>query len=137
MNKKVSEVSQPQDSLFYADASEMPHPEDALFNAGAYDQYYEIVGASYTPATKSKPATATIDLSTVDQSGCLLSHDYGTSKTTLHWDTDHPKDKTLGSQDDVLVAVHDITRESMSPSELFDAFQAQMTIQISPKEVQP
>lgn len=66
------------------------HPEDALSNAGASDGYYEIVGASYTPADAASgaPATATIDLSTVDQTGCLLTHNYATGETTLKWDTE-------------------------------------------------
>lgn len=106
------------------------HPEEALFNAGAGDGYYEIVGASYTPAdaVAGSPAAATIDLSTVDQTGCLLTHDYATGETTLKWDTESPLDPDMyGTADDVQVAIEDITRGQLDHRALFEAFQVQMT----------
>lgn len=106
------------------------HPEDALSDAGASDGYYEILGASYAasdPATGT-PATATIDLSTEDQTGCLLTHDYATGKTTLKWDTENPFGPAMyGTDDDVQVAVEDITHGQLDHRALFDAFQMHMT----------
>lgn len=103
------------------------HPEDALYEAGARSGYYEIVGASYTPATESQPAAATIDLSTVDQTGCLLTHNYGTAETVLKWDTEMPGEVLMGTSDDVLEAIHGITGGSMGPVDLFTGFQFKMT----------
>jgi hypothetical protein len=106
------------------------HPEDALSDAGASDAYYQIVGAGYAasdPATGT-PATATIDLSTEDETGCLLTHDYSTGKTTLKWDTENPFAPAMhGTDADVQVAVEDITHGQMDHRALFDAFQAHMT----------
>lgn len=102
------------------------HPEDALFKAGASDGYYEIVGAGYTPATGDSTETAAIDLSTVDHTGCLLTHDYGTGKTTLKWDTDFGEG-LYGDAEDVRVVIEDITREPMRPRELFAAFREAVT----------
>jgi hypothetical protein len=102
------------------------HPEDALFNAGASNGYYEIVGASYTPGGGTTAASATIDLSTVDQTGCLLTHDYGTAETTLKWDSDFGE-QLWGSADDVQTAIEDITHGRMNHQALFAAFQAAMT----------
>lgn len=102
------------------------HPEEALFIAGASDQYYEISGASYTPATEHQPAVATIDLSTADQTGCLLKHIYSTGETTLRWDTEFPGEILMGVADDVVTAINDITRETKTPVELFTGFQAAM-----------
>ena len=103
------------------------HPEDALSDAGASNGYYEIVGASYAPADAAAgtPATATIDLSTVDQTGCLLTHNYATGETTLKWDSDSPLDAAMfGTGDDVDVAIEDITRGRATRQELFEAFQS-------------
>jgi hypothetical protein len=107
------------------------HPEDALFNAGASDQYYEIVGASYTPAdaVAGTPSTASIDLSTVDQTGCLLTHNYATGETALKWDKEDPLGPDMfGTADDVDVAIEDITRGQLDHRALFEAFRAQMTV---------
>ena len=102
------------------------HPEQALFQAGASDGHcYEIVGASYTPADAASETreTATIDLSTADHTGGLLTHDYVTGTTTLAWDDDY----TLsGTDEDIATAVEDITRGRLDPQELFTAFQEQM-----------
>jgi hypothetical protein len=106
------------------------HPEDALFEAGASSAYYEIVGASYAPADAAAgaPATATIDLSTVDQTGCLLTHNYGTGETTLKWDKEDPLGPDMfGTADDIDVAIEDITRGQLDHQALFAAFQAQVT----------
>lgn len=102
------------------------HADEALFQAGASDGYYEIVGASYTPGKPEAPSTATIDLSTVDQTGCLLKHDYGTEKTTLVWDSDIGTN-LQGSDDDVRTAIEDITRGALDHKALFAAFRSQMT----------
>ncbi|MFJ2662553.1 hypothetical protein [Arthrobacter koreensis] len=102
------------------------HPEHALFLAGASNGHcYEIVGASYTPADPAAgvPETATIDLSTPDHTGGLLTHDYGTGNTTLKWDT--PGD-LYGNDGDVDVAVEDITRGALDVQELFAAFLEQL-----------
>lgn len=103
------------------------HPETALYDAGASGGYYsEVVGASYTPADPASgtPATATIDLSTPDHTGCLLTHNYATSETTLKWDTEDPLGPDLyGTADDVDVAIEDITRGRSTRLELFEAFQ--------------
>ena len=102
------------------------HPEQALFQAGVSDGHcYEIVGASYTPADAASGAreTATIDLSTADHTGGLLTHDYGTSITTLAWDDDY----TLsGTDEDIATAVEDITRGRLDSQQLFTAFREQM-----------
>jgi hypothetical protein len=106
------------------------HPEDALYDAGAKDGFYQIVGASYAPAddAASTPATATIDLSTPDQTGCLLTHNYATGETTLKWDKEDPLGPDMyGTADDVDVAIEDITRGRCDHRELFEAFQTQMT----------
>jgi hypothetical protein len=106
------------------------HPEDALYEAGAKDGYYQIVGASYllADAAAGTPATATIDLSTPDQTGCLLTHNYATGETTLKWDKEDPLGPDMfGTADDVDVAIEDITRGRMDHRALFEAFQAQMT----------
>ena len=107
---------------------ETMHPEDALWEAGASDGYYEIVGASYAPSDPATgtPATATIDLSTVDRTGCLLTHDYSTGITTLKWDSD-AQENLYGTPDDVQTAVEDITRGALDSRALFDAFQGLMT----------
>lgn len=104
------------------------HPEDALFEAGACSAFYEIVGASYEPSDPSTgmPATATIDLSTVDRTGCLLTHDYSTGQTTLKWDSGLGE-SLMGSADDIRAAVEDITRGRLNNRELFAAFQSLMT----------
>lgn len=102
------------------------HVEEALFQAGASDGYYEIVGVSYTPVENGKPSIATIDLSTIDQTGCLLTHDYASKKTTLKWDSDIGT-SLYGSPDDVQTAVEDITRGALDHQGLFAAFRAQMT----------
>lgn len=101
------------------------HPEDALFNAGASNGYYEIVGASYTPGHGTTASTATIDLSTMDRTGCLLTHDYSTGETVLKWDSDLGEE-LYGSADDVQTAVEDITRGTLDHQALFAAFQANM-----------
>jgi hypothetical protein len=108
---------------------ETMHPEDALSDAGVSDGYYEIVGASYAPSdpTAGAPATATIDLSTVDRTGCLLTHDYSTGETTLKWDSDLGEN-LYGSADDVQTAVEDITRGLLDHRALFNAFQGLMTV---------
>lgn len=102
------------------------HPEQALFQAGASDGHcYEIVGASYTPADAASGTreTATIDLSTADHTGGLLTHDYVTGTTTLAWDDDY----TLsGTDEDIATAVEDITRGRLDSQELFTAFREQM-----------
>ena len=107
---------------------ETMHPEDALWEAGASDGYYEIVGASYAPSDPATgtPATATIDLSTVDRTGCLLAHDYSTGVTTLKWDSD-AQENLYGTSDDVQTALEDITRGALDSKALFDAFQGLMT----------
>jgi hypothetical protein len=107
---------------------ETMHPEDALWEAGASDGYYEIVGASYTPSDPATgtPATATIDLSTADQTGCLLKHDYSSGQTTLKWDSDQGEN-LYGTADDVRTAVEDITHGALDSKTLFDAFQGLMT----------
>ncbi|MET3172894.1 UNVERIFIED_ORG: hypothetical protein ABIB52_000722 [Arthrobacter sp. UYCu721] len=102
------------------------HAEDALFNAGASDGYYEIVGASYTPGDGTTGGSATIDLSTMDRTGCLLTHDYGTRETVLKWDSDGGEE-LYGSADDVQTAIEDITRGQLDHRALFEAFQIQMT----------
>lgn len=102
------------------------HPEQALFEAGASNGHcYEIVGASYTPADPAAgtPETATIDLSTPDHTGGLLTHDYLTGNTTLKWDA--PGD-LYGTDEDVDVAVEDITRGRLDAQELFAAFLEKM-----------
>lgn len=101
------------------------HPEQALFQAGASEGHcYEIVGASYTPADAGGTReTATIDLSTPDHTGGLLTHDYVTGETTLKWDGE---DNLFGTEDDVRTAVEDITRGRLDAQELFAAFQEQM-----------
>jgi hypothetical protein len=105
------------------------HPEDALYDAGAKDGYYQIVGASFAPADAAagKPATATVDLSTPDHTGCLLTHNYATGETTLKWDTEPLDPEMYGTADDVDVAIEDITRGRLEHRALFEAFQAQMT----------
>lgn len=105
------------------------HPEDALFEAGACSAFYEIVEAGYAPSDPATgtPATATIDLSTVDQTGCLLTHDYSTGETTLKWDSE-PGQNLMGSADDVQTAVEDITRGRLDRKALFAAFQTLMTV---------
>ncbi|MGY4541180.1 hypothetical protein ACVWY0_001089 [Arthrobacter sp. UYNi723] len=103
------------------------HPEDALFNAGTSDGYYEIVGASYTPGDGTTASTVTIDLSTMDRTGCLLTHDYSTGETVLKWDTEPMDPDLYGSADDVQTAVEDITRGRLDHGALFESFQAQMT----------
>lgn len=106
------------------------HPEDALFDAGAKDGYYQIVEVGYAPADPASgaPATATIDLSTPDHTGCLLTHDYATGETTLKWDTEDPLGPDMyGIADDVQTAVEDITRGRLDHRALFEAFQARMT----------
>jgi hypothetical protein len=106
------------------------HTEDALFDAGASSAFYEIVGASYSPAdaVTGTPATATIDLSTVDHTGCLLTHNYATGETTLKWDTEDPLGPDMfGTADDVQVAIEDITRGQLDHRALFKAFRAKMT----------
>lgn len=107
-----------------ADATSL-HAEQALYQAGADDGYYEIVGARYTPAdpASGEPATASIDLSTVDQTGCLLTHDYATGKTTLKWDGED----LYGNDEDIAIAIEDITHGGLGHQELFNAFQEQMT----------
>lgn len=107
---------------------ETMHPEDALWEAGASDGYYEIVGASYAPSDPATgtPATATIDLSTADRTGCLLTHDYSTGETVLKWDS-NSGENLYGTADDVQTAVEDITRCALDPKALFDAFQSLMT----------
>jgi uncharacterized protein YjbK len=112
------------------------HPEDALSNAGASDGYYEIVGASYTPADAASgaPATATIDLSTVDQTGCLLTHNYATGETTLKWDTEPLDPDMFGTADDVEVAIEDITRGQLDHQALFEAFQIEMAAGGAPQK---
>jgi hypothetical protein len=103
------------------------HTEDALFDAGASSAFYEIVGASYSPAdaVTGTPATATIDLSTADHTGCLLTHNYATGETALKWDTEDPLGPDMfGTADDVDVAIEDITRGRSNRLELFEAFQA-------------
>jgi hypothetical protein len=105
------------------------HTEDALFDAGASSAFYEIVGASYSPADaaagKPATATATIDLSTVDHTGCLLTHNYATGETALKWDKEDPLGPDMfGTADDVDVAIEDITRGRSNRLELFEAFQA-------------
>ncbi len=111
--------------------AESIHPEDALFNAGASDGYYEIVGASYAPADTATgtPAAATIDLSTMDQTGCLLPHNYETAETTLRWDADalYTGPTMYGTADDIQIAVEDITRGQLEHLALFEAFRAQIT----------
>ncbi|MCB5280552.1 hypothetical protein [Arthrobacter sp. ES1] len=104
------------------------HPEDALSEAGASSGYYEVVGASYSPADNAAgtPATATIDLSTVDHTGCLLTHNYATGETTLKWDSEPLDREMYGTADDVDVAIEDITRGQLDHSALFEAFQTQM-----------
>ena len=102
------------------------HPEDALFNAGASDGYFEIVGASYTPGDGTTAASATIDLSTVDQTGCPITHNYGTAETTLKCDSDLGE-QLQGSTDDVQMAIEDITRGRMDHQALLAAFQDAMT----------
>lgn len=102
------------------------HTEEALFQAGASDGYYEIVGASFTPGKPEAPGTATIDLSTVDQTGCLLKHDYGTGKTTLIWDSDFGT-SLHGSDDDVRTAIEDITRGALDHKAIFAAFRDRMS----------
>lgn len=110
------------------------HPEDALFNAGASNGYYEIVGASYAPADTAAgtPALSTIDLSTMDQTGCLLTHDHAAGKTTLKWDSVFPSSEMYGTDDDVQMAVDDITHCELDHKALFAAFQAQMTAETAP-----
>lgn len=102
------------------------HVEKALFQAGASDGYYEIIGASYVPEKSGAPGTGTIDLSTVDHTGCLLIHDYGSEKTTLVWDSDIGT-SLHGSDDDVETAIEDITGGSLDHKGLFAAFRTQMT----------
>jgi hypothetical protein len=105
------------------------HPESALFNAGASDGHYEIVGASYAPADSAAgtPASATIDLSTPDHTGCLLTHNYATGETTLKWDTEPMDPEMFGTAEDVQVAIEDITRGQLDHRALFEAFRIQMT----------
>lgn len=113
------------------------HPESALYDAGASDGYYEIVGASYSPADPAAgtPATATIDLSTPDHTGCLLTHNYATGETALKWDTEDPLGPEIfGTADDVDVAIEDITRGRSSRLGLFEAFQALITAFDAPEE---
>lgn len=101
------------------------HPEQALFQAGASDGHcYEIVGASYGSPAAGQPETATIDLSTPDQTGCLLTHDYGTGATTLKWDGGG---ELYGTEEDVQTAVEDITGGRLNHQALFIAFRMQMT----------
>lgn len=92
-----------------------PHPEDALSDSGASDGYYEIVGADL------KDDEAIIDLSTVDQTGGKLKHNYGTGETTWHWDG-----AGQGSAEDVQMAVEDITRGQKDARQLFDGFREKM-----------
>lgn len=103
------------------------HPEEALFHAGASDGYYEIVGASYAPGANPGSGMAMIDLSTVDQTGCLLKHDYCTGETTLKWDSDFGEN-LMGSADDVQTAIEDITHGAMDHRALFAAFQLHMSL---------
>lgn len=105
-------------------------PEDALYEAGATDGFYQVKGAAYVPAdaVSGTPATATIDLNTPDDTGCLLTHDYATGTTTLKWDTGNPLGPDMfGTADDVQVAIEDITRGRSDHRELFGAFQALIT----------
>jgi len=106
-------------------------PEDALYEAGATDGFYQVKGAAYVPADAASgaPATATITLNTPDDTGCLLTHDYATGKTALKWATGNPLGPDLfGTADDVDVAIEDITRGRSDHRELFEAFQAEMTV---------
>lgn len=105
------------------------HPEDALFNAGASGGYYEIVGAGYTPSDTDAgtPAVSTIDLSTMDQTGCLLTHNHETGETTLKWDAEPLGQHLYGTADDIQTAVEDITRGQLDHQALFEAFRAHMT----------
>lgn len=105
------------------------HPEDALLEAGAGNGFYEIVGASYAPndPATGTPATATIDLSTADRTGCLLTHDYSTGETTLKWDSE-TGGNLMGTFDDVQTAVEDIMRGLLDHTALFAAFQTLMTV---------
>lgn len=102
------------------------HPEQALFQAGASDGHcYEIVGASYESADRAdgSPEAATIDLGTADQTGCLLTHDYGTGATALKWDGG----ELYGTDEDVQTAIEDITGGRLNHQALFAAFRLQMT----------
>lgn len=96
------------------------HPEEALYQAGASDGYYEVVGAKYTPETN----TATIDLSTPEQTGCLLTHNYLTGETILEWDAEllSPGADRRGTADDMREAIGGITRWQSTDVQLFTAF---------------
>jgi hypothetical protein len=75
---------------------------------------------------------ATIDLSTVDQTGCRLTYNYASGETTLKWDSEDPPGPDMcTTADDVQVAVEDITRGQLDHRELFEAFQDQMIAGIS------
>lgn len=96
------------------------HPEEALYQAGADNGNYEVVGASYSPETN----TATINLSTPDLTGCLLTHNYLTGETILEWDAEllNPGADLRGTADDVREAIGDITRWQSTDVQLFGAF---------------
>lgn len=106
------------------------HPEDALYAAGAKDAYYEIVGAGYYPAIGSEPATATIDLSTPDHTGCLITHCYDSGETILKWDSDFGSG-SHGDAEDILVAIGDLTGTSITAVAFFEAFREAITASVS------
>ncbi|ALE93767.1 hypothetical protein AOC05_17900 [Arthrobacter alpinus] len=63
----------------------------------------------------------------MDQTGCLLTHDYSTSETTLKWDTELFDPDRYGTADDVQTAIEGITGGRLDHRALFAAFQVQMT----------
>lgn len=90
---------------------------DAIYNAGANDGYtFEI-----REAVLYDNAKAAIILDNEDGTGGTLTHDYATGKTA--WEFEH---SGPGSEDDVQIAIEDITKGTMTASELFIKYREDM-----------